>query len=504
MKIKVFLKGDFPASFKQLQNETAFLLEEFRKVNSNIDYEFIDPIATKMSQDSLMAMGVSPSKLPDFKDGKFSEIILFPYASIRYQSFGSSVPLVVSQVGVSAAEQLNQSVENLEYAFTNCIKSLTEDQKKNIGFLVNQQELGPNEFGSFIQMALESYNIGPILPRAKEGLVYSDFERLKKMDALIIAKPREKFTDQEKVILDQYIMNGGKTLWLIDAVNAEMDTLYRSSKIMANAYDLNLTDLLFNYGLRINTNLVKDMKRSAMLRVQSGEIQGNPQYQSLMWPYFPLGVGQQSHSITNNINPVKLEFPSSIDTLSRKNIKHQVLFESSERSVTKTTPVYISIEEMANIDSLQMGEKPSSPKIFSVLTEGVFVSAYSNRTEKNEFTDFKAQSPANKMIIVADGDIAKNAYIKGEKLPLGYDLLTNKTYGNAQFLQNCLDYLLDDSNLMQLRNRHIELRLLDKQRIAQEKNKWQFINTVLPVLILVWLGFLFAYRRKKKYASFPI
>ncbi len=500
MKIKVFLKGDFPASFQQLSNETVFLLEEMRKENPNVDYELIDPIASKMSQDTLMAMGVSPSKLPDFKDGKISEIILFPYAAIQYKRHGSSVPLIINQMGISAAEQLNKSIENLEYAFTSTIKDLVQEKKKNIGFLVNQQELGPNAFGSFVEMALENYNIGPIIPNeVGSSLGMSDYEKIKKMDAIICAKPREKFTDQEKLILDQYIMNGGKTLWMVDGVNAEMDTLYRSAKIMAFAYDQNMTDFFFNYGVRINTNLVKDMSRAANLRVQAGEIQGNPQYNNLMWPYFPLGIADKPHPITNHISPVKLEFPSSIDTLSRKNIKTTVLFESSKHTITKTTPVYVDINEMANLDSLQMSEKASNPKIFSVLLEGYFSSAYAQRSERNAFSGFKMKSPANKMIVIADGDVAKNAFGKGEKLPLGYDLLTDQTYGNAAFLQNCLDYLLDDDNLMQLRNRNIGMRLLDLKKINDEKQKWQMINLFIPLLCLAVFAYAFYYWRKKKY-----
>lgn len=500
MMIEVYLDGDFPASFKQLQNETKFLLDEFRKINPKIDYKFRDPIAEKIPMDTLQAMGMEPSVLPDIKDGKVSNITLFPYAAIKYDDFGFSLPLIIQQSGIDAAEQLNKSIENLEYNFASNIKAMTEEHKKNIGFLVNQDELGKNEFTSFVDMALENYNIGPIIPKNKTELSLDDLPQLKQMDALVIAKPRKPFTDNEKVILDQYIMNGGKTLWMLDAVNAEMDTLFRSKKIMAYPVDLNLTDFMFNYGIRINAGLVKDMKQSALLRLVTGEVAGNPQYTSLMWPYFPLGMSNKNNPITKNINPVKLEFPTSIDTLGRKNIKTNVLFESSDRTTAKTVPNYVALSEMVNVDSLGEREQPTTPKIFAVSLQGKFSSAYSTRSEKNNFPGFKTSSPDNKMIVIADGDIAKNQIMKGQAMPLGFDFLTQQHYGNEQFLRNALDYLLDDSNLMQLRNRNIEMRLLDKQRINEERQQWQWLNLLLPLAIISILAGLFYWLRQKKFS----
>ena len=498
--VEVFLEGDFPASFKQLQNETKFLLEEFRKINPKIDYKFIDPIATKMSQDTLQAMGMQPSILPDMKDGKVSQIVMFPYAALKYKGYGTSISLITDQTGIDASEQLTKSIENLEYSLVSNIKSLTQETRKNVGVLINQDELRPDQLRGFMEMTLENYNAGPIIPENRTELTMADFPKLKKMDALVIAKPRKPFTDGEKLILDQYIMNGGKTLWMIDAVNAEMDTLFRAKKIMAFPQDLNMTDFFFNYGIRINPALVKGMKKSAMIRVVAGEVAGNPQYNSYLWPYFPLGVAENKNSITKNINPVKFEFPTSIDTLGRKNIKTSVLYESSERTLLKTVPNYVELSEIADVDSLGQMEKPTSPKIFAVSLEGKFTSAYINRSERNEFPNFKPQNTSpNRMIVVADGDIARNQILKGQPLPLGEDLLTNQRYGNEQFLRNALDYLLDDSNLMALRNRNIEARLLDRQRIYEERTNWQWFNLLFPLVILGGLGFVFFWWRKKKF-----
>ncbi|QBJ88547.1 gliding motility-associated ABC transporter substrate-binding protein GldG [Chryseobacterium gleum] len=500
LTVEVYLEGDFPASFKQLQSETKFMLEEFRKINPKIDFKFIDPIKTKMSQDTLMAMGMQPSILPDVKDGKISQITLFPYAVIKHGNDGVSIPLVVQQAGIDADEQLTRSIEGLEYNLVSNIKNIAAAKRKKIGILVNHDELNPDEFQGFVQLAMENYDAGPIIPKNQTELSLEDVPLLKQMSALVIAKPRKAFTDNEKVILDQYIMNGGKTLWMIDAVNAEMDTLTRSKKVMPFPIDINMTDFFFNYGVRINPALVKDVKKFALLRLVTGEVSGNPQYTSLPWPYYPLGIAENNNPITKNINPVKFEFPTSIDTLGgRKNIRTKVLFESSERTLLKQVPNYVDLKEIASVDSLGQMEKPSTPKIFAVALEGKFNSAYASRIERKSYPGFKTSSPENKMIVIADGDVGRNKVIKGKPLPLGVDLLTNEQFGNEQFLRNVLDYLLDDSNLMELRNRNIEERLLDRQRITEEKSTWQWLNLLLPLAIIGLLGGLFFWLRKKKF-----
>lgn len=500
LTVEVYLEGDFPASFKQLQSETKFMLEEFRKINPKIDFKFIDPIKTKMSQDTLMAMGMQPSILPDVKDGKISQITLFPYAVIKHGNDGVSIPLVVQQAGIDADQQLTRSIEGLEYNLISNIKNIAAAKRKKIGILVNHDELNPDEFQGFVQLAMENYDAGPIIPKNQTELSVEDIPLLKQMSALVIAKPRKAFTDNEKVILDQYIMNGGKTLWMIDAVNAEMDTLTRSKKVMPFPVDINMTDFFFNYGIRINPALVKDVKKFALLRLVTGEVSGNPQYTSLPWPYYPLGIAENNNPVTKNINPVKFEFPTSIDTLGgRKNIKTKVLFESSERTLLKQVPNYVDLKEIASVDSLGQMEKPSTPKIFAVALEGKFNSAYASRIERKSYPGFKTSSPENKMIVIADGDVGRNKVIKGKPLPLGVDLLTNEQFGNEQFLRNALDYLLDDSNLMELRNRNIEERLLDRQRITEEKSTWQWINLLLPLAIIGLIGGLFFWLRKKKF-----
>lgn len=349
-------------------------------------------------------------------------------------------------------------------------------------------------------MALESYQAFPIIPKNTVELTAEDMPNLRRTSALVIAKPRKSFTDGEKLILDQYIMNGGKTLWMIDAVNAEMDTLMRSKKIMAYPTDMNMNDFFFNYGIRINPALVKDVKKFALLRLVTGEVSGNAQYMSLPWPYFPLGINENGNPLTKNINPVKFQFPTSIDTLGRPGIKTNVLYESSEKTLLKQVPNYVDLKEISAVDSLGQNEKPSTPKIFAVSLEGKFKSAYAMRSERNSVPNFQAENNNGKMIVISDGDVGRNAMVKGQPLPLGADLLTDQQYGNEQFLRNCLDFLLDDSNLMELRNRNIEARLLDRQRIEEEKSQWQWLNLLLPLGIIGLLAALFFWLRKRKFA----
>ncbi len=500
MMVEVYLDGDFPASFKQLQSETKFMLEEFKKINPKVDFKFIDPIKTKVSKDSLAAMGLEPSLLSDRIDGKISQIELYPYAVVKYENRGISIPLIVQQAGLDQDQQLYKSIESLEYSLISNIKEIAQKDLKSVGILINQDELRPEEFRSFTKYLLDTYKTEPIIPVENDELSLKDVSKLHQMDALLIAKPRKAFTDKEKVILDQYIMNGGKTLWMIDGVNAEMDTLYQAKKIMAYPYETNMNDFFFNYGVRINTGLVKDLQKSALIRIVSGEVAGNPQYSSFLWPYYPLGISEKNNPITKNINPVKFEFPTSIDILKRPGINATVLFETSEKTVINPVPNYISLSEIVKADSISAFEKASEPKILAVLLEGKFKSAYANRSEQSDYPNFKKENTNGKMIVIADGDVGRNQILKGKALPLGVDLLTQQQYGNGQFLENALAYLLDDTNIMELKNREIAVRLLDRQRIEEEKTYWQWLNMLLPILIIALFGGLFYWLRKRKFA----
>lgn len=503
MDIDVYLEGDFPADFKQLQSETLSLLDEFKRINSNINYQLVDPIKEKLSQDTLQAMGMSPSALRVEKDGVSSQIILFPYATIKYKGFGHTVPLIISQTGVTGDEQMAKSIENLEYGFISAVDKLSNERLKNVGILVNQKELNRLEMFSLANRIIQNYNFGPIFPKDSQTLTLQDLPTLKKYEAILIAKPRKAFTDEEKITIDQYIMNGGKTLWAIDQVNAEMDTLLKSSKILTYPYELNLTDLLFSYGIRINSGIIKDIKNPTYINLQVGEVQGNAQNARVPWVYFPMGFSLNNHPITKNINPVSFQFPTSIDTLDTPGIKKTILYQSSPYTGLQGVPSYISLEEakISVRDSIYRNIFNKGSKIIAVLLEGKFTSAYKDRIESKGIKNFVNQSKNNKMIVISDGDIARNQVIKGQPLPLGFDYSTGITYGNEEFLINALDYLLDDHGLMLLRNRTVQMRMLNKPLIAQDKSYWQWLNLCVPIILVSIVGGLFIFVRRKNFSS---
>lgn len=503
MQIDVYLEGDFPADFKQLQSETLSLLDEFKRLNSNINFQLIDPIKEKLSQETLEAMGMAPSALRVEKDGASSQLILFPYATIKYKGNGQTVPLIISQAGITGDEQMAKSIENLEYGFISAIDKLSNKRLKSVGILVNQKELNRLEMFSLANRIHQSYNFGPIFPKDSQTLSLQDLPTLKKFDVILIAKPRKAFTDKEKLTIDQYIMSGGKTLWAIDQVNAEMDTLLKSSKILAYPYDLNLTDLLFSYGVRINSGIVKDIKNPTYINLQVGEIQGNAQNARVPWVYFPMGFSLNNHPITKNINPVSFQFPTSIDTLDTPGVKKTILYQSSSYTALQGVPSYISLEEakLFERENVNWNEYNKGPKILAVLLEGKFTSAYKDRIESSGIKNFVDRSNNNKMIVISDGDIARNQVIKGQPLPLGFDYSTGITYGNEEFLINALDYLLDDHGLMLLRNRTVQMRMLNKPLIVQEKSYWQWLNLGVPIVLVSIVGGSFIFVRRKKFSK---
>ncbi|MDR2123121.1 MAG: gliding motility-associated ABC transporter substrate-binding protein GldG [Flavobacteriaceae bacterium] len=502
MEVDVYLEGDFPADFKQLQSETLSILDEFKRINPHITYKLVDPIKEKISQDTLQGMGMSPSALKVEKEGISTQIILFPYATIKYKGYGHTVPLIVEQAGITAEEQMTRSVENLEYGFISAIDKLSNDHLKTVGILVNQKELNKLEMFSWVDRIIQSYNFGPIFPKDGQSLKLGDLPNMQKFDALVIAKPRKAFTDEEKITIDQYIMRGGKTLWAIDQVSADMDTLLNSSKILAYPYTLNLTDLLFSYGVRINSEVIKDIQNPAYINVQVGEIQGNAQNAKVPWVYFPLGFSLNNNPITKNINPVCFQFPSPIDTLDTPGVKKTILYQSSPYTSTQGVPSYILLEEakVSDRDSINLNIYNKGPKIMAVLMEGKFTSAYKDRIESSEVQNFVPLSRSNKMIVISDGDIARNQVIKGQPLPLGFDYSTGVTYGNEEFLMNALDYLLDDNGLMSLRNRTIQMRLLNKQTLVMDRLYWQWFNLTIPIVFVMIIGLGIIFWRRKKFS----
>ena len=490
--VTVYLEGDFPSEFKRLQRETRQYLEELALENSNIKINFEAP---DKQREALIKRGMMPSQLTVEEDGKLSEAIIFPWAEVSFGKRSKVVSLLPNAIVASQDEQLEKAIENLEYSFSNAINSITQKQQKRIAVLTGNGELQDIYQYSFLSEVSKKYRLAKFTLDSVATNPQQTLQDLTSFDLAIIAKPTQKFTSKEKFTIDQYIANGGKTLWMLDYVQADQDSLFANGKMLAYPRDLNLTDLLFSYGIRINTTLIKDLY-AAQIPVATGKVGNQTQFKNLEWFYHPLVGGNPKHTITKNVSPVRLQFANQIDTL-KNNIKKTPLLVSSLLSQKIGTPSFIELQSIA--DEVVENDYKNGNQLFAVLLEGNFISAYKNRVKPFESGLYKEKAANNKMVIISDGDVSKNQILKGEPFDLNRDKWTNQQFGNKDFLINSIDYLLDDSGLIQLRNKTLTIKTLDKQKAFKERTFWQLLNVVLPLLILLSFGFVFNYWRKKKY-----
>jgi len=501
--VDVYLDGNLPAEFKRLQLETKQLLEGFTAENSNIIVTYIDPktinddievISTEMQK-----FGMPPARVDILENGKTSQQLVFPWAVINHNKKVAKVSLLKNNIGSNANERINNSVQHLEYAFANAFKNVTTKAVKQIAHLVGNDEMESVYLFDLYQTLEKEYpyKITPFALDSANVKSEQTLKGLKNFDLAIVAKPNKRFTEKEKYVLDQYTMNGGKTLWLIDAVHAEMDSIKPPNyQMMTVAKDLKLTDLFFSYGFRVNPELVKDLYAAdIVLADKNGQLNKYP------WFYNPLVIPTQKHEIVNNINAVKFEFANTIDLLKQGvNLKKTPLLQTSPLTAT------VGVPALVNFSDISLGKKPDLKKYhkkhlnLAALIEGRFTSSYKNRVKPFELKGAKDEGQKTKMIIVADGDVIKNQLDKGKPLALGFDKFTGRTYGNKEFLLNAVNYLLDDTGLLKVRNKEVKIPLLDVARIAKEKQKWQLINIIVPLVLLGLFGLGYKYYRKKKYA----
>jgi gliding-associated putative ABC transporter substrate-binding component GldG len=490
--ITVYLVGNFPSEFKRLQAETRQFLEELSLENSTIKIHFENP---DDQRESLIKKGMTPSKLTVEEEGKLSEAIIFPWAEINFKEKTTIVSLLPNAIMASQDEQLQKAIENLEYSFTNAINTITQKKQKSVAVITGNGELPDIYQYSFLSEVAKKYRLAKFTLDSVAANPQQTLQDLTSLDLAIIAKPTQKFSSEEKFVLDQFIANGGKTLWMIDNVQADQDSLFNGGKMLAYPRDLGLTDLLFSYGIRINTTLIKDLY-AAKIPLATGTIGNQTQFKNLDWFYHPLVGGNPNNAITKNISPVRLQFANQIDTL-KNNIKKTPLLVSSLLTQKIGTPTIIELQSIAE-EPLETDYK-SGNQLLAVLLEGNFNSAYKNRVKPFETSLFKENATNNKMIIIADGDVGKNQILKGKPFDLSRDKWTNEQFGNKDFLLNSVDYLLDDSGLLNLRNKSLQIRMLDKQKAYKERTFWQFFNVVFPLILLFAFGVVFNYLRKRKY-----
>ncbi len=494
LTVKVYLEGDFPAEFKRLQIETKQYLKQLHTRNKNISFRFVNPLG---KEQKLIQQGLKPSRLSVREGAKISEAIIFPWATVIYKNKTKNVSLLSSSNAASQEEQLQSAIENLEFAFTDAIHKVTTNKRKNIAVLTGNGELDFIYLDGLLKTLSEYYHLEPFPLDSANVIPKKTLKLLTNFDLAIAAKPTKKFTENEKFTLDQFQANNRKMLWLIDTVIAENDSLMQTGKTLAFPRELNLTDLLFEYGVRIKHNLVKDMY-SSTIKLANGNIGGKTQYKNYLWSYYPLVNPNSNHAITKNIPAVQLRFTSTIDTL-KNNLKKTILLQSSPLSKPYGIPLEIKLNEINNRPT--KADYNNGNQTLGVLLEGKFKSAYKNRIKPYDTPLFKEKSASNKMVIIADGDIIRNETFQGKPLDLGVDKWTGVKNGNKDFLLNTIHYLLDDNGLLQLRSKNISLQFLDKEKTYQERSFWQFLNIILPLFLLTVFGFGYTYYRKRKYGN---
>ena len=504
LSIKVYMQGDLPAEFKRLQQETKQLLEEFQAYNSNIVFEFVDPLENEdTSMDNIKDLyrkGLTPINITVDDKGKQSQAMVFPWAIAVYDNKEVNIPLLKNIMGAKNKKKVIGSVQHLEYSITEGLNKITKAKQKKIAVIKGNGELQDILMAKFLLQVRESYHIGPFTLDSVAKNPIGSLEALEKYDLAVIAKPTETFTDAEKQVLDQFIINGGKTLWLIDQVTAEMDSLYDSSgATLAYPKDLKLNDMFFKYGIRINPDLVKD-EQGSPIKLATGEQGSATQFQEFNWKFAPQVYPNSLHPIVKNLGGIKFDFANPIDTL-KNAIKKTILLQSSQYSKKLGTPTEINLnivaEETSPNDYLNKGNIP-----LSVLLEGSFHSMFENRVLPFEQKTFQAAGKENKMIVVSDGDLIKNQLDKNfQPVELGYDQRSGNLYDNKDFLINCVNYLLDDTGLINIRSKDLDLPLLDKEKVYENYTRTQILTIGLPILILALFGVVFTFLRKRKYSK---
>lgn len=501
--IDVFLEGNFPGEFKKLQTETQQLLEEFKAENPNVIFQFVNPLDEEANRDetiqSFLERGLTPVNVTVNEKGQQTQEVVFPWAIATCGDKSIKVPLLKNMMGASTAEKVISSVQHLEYAFANAINSVSKEKQKRVAVIKGNGELHDILIADFVKSVRDNYYIGTftldsVAKNPNESLKY-----LKKYDLAVIAKPTEVFTDAEKQVLDQFIINGGKTLWLMDHVSMEMDSLMQTGENLAFPRDLNLNDMFFKYGIRIRPDLIKDIMATP-IALATGQQGSATQYTQFPWFFSPAVYSESTNPIVSNLDVIKFEFANPIEPL-KNDINKTVLLTSSKYSKLIGTPSEIN---------LNMVEERPEQKEFAgggnypvaVLLEGKFHSAFENRVLAFNDNTFKPVGKDNKMIVISDGDVIKNQLDKNfQPLELGYDKWTNNLYANKEFLMNCVNYLLDDNGLINIRSKEVNLPMLDKEKVVENYTTAQIITVGLPLVVLLLFGLVFTFLRKRKYSK---
>lgn len=506
VQIYIFLKGDLPAGFKMLSRSAQELLQEFKEYShGNVQYEVVDP-ESKMPgtdvvwADTLQSLNILPINLKvQLKAGEQSQYV-YPAAAAMMNGRLKAIHLYPGVRPIITPAELNNAEALFEFRFADAIQKLTSNSRPMIGYAIgNGEPTGANTYDLVENVLHPNYDVFTI-DLESERIIPDTFK------LLILVKPTIQFTDAEKLKLDQFVMRGGRLLVFIDRLEAEMDSLQLKNQVVAYDRNLNLQDLFFKYGVRINPDLVMDLQSDFL----PFDVNNSGQFELLHWNYFPLFQPNPQSSITKNVGLVSCRFVNSIDTVEAEGIKKTVLLSSSPNSRTIETPALISGSENRNAPEDDAFKK--SGIITGVLLEGRFSSLYKNRLSRAMMDTLSAEgktfisenSRENKMIIVSDGDIPLNAVFKGQPLPMGVNPYTIGTqyeyqFANRQFVENCIEYLVNEGGLMQAKSKDYKLRLLDTRKVDDDKVFWQWINFAVPVLLILIFALIYQWLRRKRY-----
>jgi len=500
--IDVLLKGNIPTEFKKLQTEAIQLLEEYTATNDHLIVNFVNPLEDEPNADAaiqnLINNGLQPLQIAQTEAGKSSVEYIFPWAVISDGKRVEKVRLFIDTLGTTDQERVQNSVQRLEYNLTDALHKFTVKKQKKIAILRSNGTLEDVYLYDFLKTAREYYFIAPFTLDSVATNAEKTLKDLEKFDLLLVAKPTSPFSDEQKQVIDQYIMNGGRVLWLIDQVNVSLEDMYKTGGVtMAMPLDLNLTDMFFQYGFRLNYTLINDLYFSEIV-VATGD-GSQSRYMNIPWVYNPMVLSSNNHLINSNLDAVRLQFANSIDTL-KNGVKKTVLLSSSPFSKADGTPREINLRIDPKAMNKELYKKGNIP--LAVLLEGEFKSMYKDRVRPLELKENTTLSRPTKMIVVSDGDIIKNDFDSQHKMPLelGFDRWTSKYYDNKAFLQNAMNYLLDDTEFLTLRNKKVQLAFLDKEKVAESARAWQIKVFLYPLLVLVIVMLLsgYFYRRKNK------
>ena len=499
IKIDVFLSGKLPADYLRLLGEIKGLIHSMEAHSNKILIEYIDPYEGASNSAELInemnQYGISPEYILSQKNQALEQMVIFPWAIVSDGNKTFRIPLITNKLGDNRQEKLNRSIAQIEFKFFDAFFKLNRKQKKTIAVLTSHGTSENKKITDLMKDLQPYYKLASFDMKALEKDPIKTLENLKRFELLVISNPKNAFSKEEKYIMDQHFINGGKQLWMINPVKINQDSLFNpKGNAVASRIELNMSNIFFKYGFRLEKNLVKDLYCAPI--VLATGTQNQTQYLPIPWPYYPL-VQPSNHLIGNGISNLWLKFASTIDTL-KSTAKKTVLVATSDFSQKVKLPINIQLNEASEKLIPSSFNQPS--QTVGILISGNLFSAFKNRIKPFKL-DNHAEKGESEMIIFSDGTLAENQLEKGNPLVLGYDKWTNNFYGNKAFLKNSIHYLMNDYDLLKIRNKSITLPVFDLESVSQKSNRWRITLLILPLILLGGIGTIFSRFRKSRYGQ---